>query len=411
MDNPSCAMTTSRAANDQYYDNGYMQDQNNMTWYHYNAAINGSGMSHQLQHQSPRSDSAHSSTSTVAGYDHVSDVGGHYERQRANCVTPSHSACSSITTGFNNTAQATPSCTQYPGPYGFQLAFDEQPKDAKSMTWTFSSQLRKLYVRMASACPFRFSLDRAPPDGCVIRATAVYTKPEHLHDVVKRCPNHESSREFNDDHVHAPPPHHVLRCEHAQAQYHDDAYSGRHSVLVPCETLPSSSPPLGAHVVTLLYQFMCFSSCTGGLNRRPIEVVFTLERHGVVLGRQRVEVRVCACPGRDKRAEESVYDPNDVNATSKPPKRPFSQANMSHGPTAKRRRTDGAESFTLTIEGRENYEVLLRIRDALEYKTMHDATARSDATAAVTDSNGYLSDVKPVIHDLYTDRTGLEPTQ
>ena len=33
----------------------------------------------------------------------------------------------------------------------------------------------------------------------------------------------------------------------------------------------------GAEWVTNLYQFMCFSSCVGGLNRRPIQVIFTLE--------------------------------------------------------------------------------------------------------------------------------------
>ena len=33
----------------------------------------------------------------------------------------------------------------------------------------------------------------------------------------------------------------------------------------------------GSDFVTNMFQFMCFSSCPGGLNRRPIIVVFTLE--------------------------------------------------------------------------------------------------------------------------------------
>ena len=68
----------------------------------------------------------------------------------------------------------------------------------------------------------------------------------------------------------------------------------------------------GADWVTNLFQFMCFSSCVGGLGRRPVQVIFTLERDGQVLGRQSVELRICACPGRDRRTDEDASVPGGV---------------------------------------------------------------------------------------------------
>ncbi len=69
-----------------------------------------------------------------------------------------------------------------------------------------------------------------------------------------------------------PAPEHLVRCEHKLANYAEDSYTLRQSVFIPHE-----APQAGAEWVTNLYQFMCFSSCVGGLNRRPIQVIFTLE--------------------------------------------------------------------------------------------------------------------------------------
>ena len=61
---------------------------------------------------------------------------------------------------------------------------------------------------------------------------------------------------------------------------------------------------VGTEFVTEMFAFMCFSSCASGPSRRPVEVIFSLERDGQTLGRRVVEIRVCACPGRDRKSDE-----------------------------------------------------------------------------------------------------------
>ena len=56
--------------------------------------------------------------------------------------------------------------------------------------------------------------------------------------------------------------------------------------------------------MTEMFAFMCFSNCASGPSRRPVEVIFTLEKDGQTLGRRVVEIRVCACPGRDRKSDE-----------------------------------------------------------------------------------------------------------
>ncbi|KAH0624224.1 hypothetical protein JD844_007795 [Phrynosoma platyrhinos] len=147
----------------------------------------------------------------------------------------------------------------------------EQAGLPSSPSRVYSTELKKLYCQIAKTCPIQIKVMTPPPQGAVIRAMPVYKKAEHVTEVVKRCPNHELSREFNEGQI--APPSHLIRVEgNSHAQYVEDPITGRQSVLVPYEP-----PQVGTEFTTVLYNFMCNSSCVGGMNRRPILIIVTLE--------------------------------------------------------------------------------------------------------------------------------------
>ncbi|XP_072101026.1 tumor protein p73 isoform X6 [Mobula birostris] len=286
----------------------------------------------------------------------------------SNVPTPSPYSQPSSTFDTMSPAPAIPSNTDYPGPHLFEVTF-QQSSTAKSATWTYSPLLKKLYCQIAKTCPIQVKLASPPPPGSVVRAMPVYKKAEHVTEVVKRCPNHELGRDFNDG--QSAPASHLIRVEgNNLAQYVDDAVTGRQSVMVPFEP-----PQVGTEFTTILYNFMCNSSCVGGMNRRPILIIITLEtRDGQVLGRRSFEGRICACPGRDRKADEDHYrEQQAINESAAKNgngnKRTFKQTpQAAQGPSAgiKKRRHGDEEFFYVPVRGRENFEILMKIKESLE---------------------------------------------
>uniref|UniRef100_A0A8D2KUR3 Cellular tumor antigen p53 n=1 Tax=Varanus komodoensis TaxID=61221 RepID=A0A8D2KUR3_VARKO len=265
-------------------------------------------------------------------------------------------------------APVIPSNTDYPGPHHFEVTF-QQSSTAKSATWTYSPLLKKLYCQIAKTCPIQIKVSTPPPPGTAIRAMPIYKKAEHVTEVVKRCPNHELGRDFNDG--LSAPASHLIRVEgNNLSQYVDDPVTGRQSVMVPYEP-----PQVGTEFTTILYNFMCNSSCVGGMNRRPILIIITLEtRDGQVLGRRSFEGRICACPGRDRKADEDHYREQQAlneSATKNgnPNKRTFRQSPQgipALGAGIKKRRHGEEETYYVPVRGRENFEMLMKIKESLE---------------------------------------------
>ncbi|KAM6453193.1 cellular tumor antigen p53 [Liasis olivaceus] len=256
-----------------------------------------------------------------------------------------------------------PPTEDYPGCYGFNLEF-EQSGTAKSVTYTYSPVLNKLFCQMGKTCKVLVKVREAPPPGSVVRAMAVYKSSEHMAEVVKRCPHHEQLPECNDG---LTPADHLIRVEgNPQAQY-CKGRNKRHSVSVPYQ-----KPQVGTACTIILYNYMCNSSCMGGMHRRPILTILTLESaEGVVLGRRCFEVRVCACPGRDRRSEERSFQ-------QKAPSQGRLPCTTSRGSAAVALEEDAPEHeleeepepevYTLQIRNRKHYVMLKKILEALEFQ-------------------------------------------
>ncbi|XP_031556194.1 cellular tumor antigen p53-like isoform X3 [Actinia tenebrosa] len=265
---------------------------------------------------------------------------------------------------YNSHLPTIPSTTEYPGDLGFSLSFGPVTESAsKSATWTYSESCKKLYVNLASFCPIKFKTDHQPPPGCYLRAVAVFKGSTNLHDIVKRCPNHSQPSSDNPDHNQ-----HFIRSNNPTAQYHVCPESGRHSVVIPYH-----GPQVGTEFVTEMFAFMCFSSCPSGPSRRPVEIIFTLEKEGHTLGRRVVEIRVCACPGRDRKSNESLS--GSVSSTSPQSKRKKGQGKAN----AKKQRAVSSgdeDEKEWTIYGKDVrvYNVLISMKDQLETNFLEQAT-------------------------------------
>ena len=94
-----------------------------------------------------------------------------------------------------------PDTTNFPGSHGFQLSFGPPTDGAtKSIDYTYSHKLKKLYVQRGAHCPFKFKSQKRPPPGSYVKILPVFKGTHVLSEPVKRCSNHAESEEEGDYH-------------------------------------------------------------------------------------------------------------------------------------------------------------------------------------------------------------------
>lgn len=256
-----------------------------------------------------------------------------------------------------NTSSVNQCVNEWPGDFGFSAVIASTPKAGKNVNWTYSEKLRKLYAVVNAACPIRFVTERAPPEGSFVCAVAVFRESESRRENVLRCPAHRTPANVVDAGSHGDQ---WFHCDHPQAQNCcDNANGGRHCVRLPLATEP------------FCLTFGCRNSCAGGLRRRATEIVFLLQSpQGLDLARSIVQVKVCACPGRDRRHDEQQGEERQraapVPRAALPSTSMHSDADGTDGSSSDSSGEDRAGTFVLRVNDRAVYRFLCQVHQSLE---------------------------------------------
>lgn len=199
---------------------------------------------------------------------------------------------------FQEPNSSIPVKEEFPGHHNFQVLLANQDS---SKHWVYSATLKKVFINMDETLPLRFKWE-PPLDGFYLRTAMVFSLDQYAGDPVRRCHNHMAPNNASNRDIDPRVIKHVVRCTDHMSLYEE---RNEHlSILTPLRT-----PQPGSQYVPVCFKFLCKNSCPSGMNRRPTELIFTLEDHKRrVLGRRRLPVRVCSCPKRDKTKEESEVD-------------------------------------------------------------------------------------------------------
>jgi hypothetical protein len=162
--------------------------------------------------------------------------------------------------------------TDYSGPHNFEVFVD--PNVLKN-PWEYSTMLNKIYIDMKHKFPINFSVKNESLDQLYVRVMPMFAEDRYFQELVFRCICHEQLQDSTNQDVSELVAQHIIRCDNNKAQYFGDKNSGKRLSIV----IPLSSPQPGTDSVKEFFYFVCKNSCVGGMNRRPIQVIFTLENY------------------------------------------------------------------------------------------------------------------------------------
>lgn len=252
-----------------------------------------------------------------------------------------------------------PAVSAWPGMADFKANFMRLSDNPKHETWEHSKEMNKLYINMGHKVKVGFTAVNISYEGLFIRAMPVYADPSFFTEPVRRCPNHASPTDSTNANIPEHVRDHLVRVSHNAARYETDPKSNRLSVVVPFE-----KPQGGTHYCGHLYEFMCLNSDVGGINRKPVKLIYTLEQgDGSVIGRWVVGLRTCSCPKRDKKQDEVKYAKERAKALGHADSLARSNSVFSK-PTGKKRKANEIEEFVMVPVAQADYEKINEFAEA-----------------------------------------------
>ncbi|CAH0714002.1 unnamed protein product, partial [Brenthis ino] len=187
-----------------------------------------------------------------------------------------------------------PSTKEFTTDVNFRVEIDGSKTHKKK--FLYSHKLNCLFLNTGHNFSINFQWDITKVLHPVyVRTTVVFSDPCDAEKRVQTCYQHSYVSPDDSNALPENIRHNVLRSGR-EVGAPDVFYCGAPASADSWYSVLVRFPAPSSHA----FHFVCRNSCSSGINRRPLSLVFTLESAaGDVYGRQVVGVRVCGCPKRD----------------------------------------------------------------------------------------------------------------